>query len=357
MNKHCSMWAKRLSISLAMTIGCCGATYAQGMMEYAGVVGIPKPMPKTGGMTNMLNGLYGSPGKATSKAINASSTTTTTAQAANTASVRTTTTTKTKASAKPAKGAVVMSGDLPGQQVEAQRAAVLKITKTADATYKSGIDLKNKGKLEAAEVPLRQSLALRQRYWGDRDKRIPEIQLMLGEISNARGQDAKAVADLEGALASFSKFDGPGSDNRLKPLLILSDSQMKLGEKVKSYESYSQAYRLATRAKLDAYNPVTLRLNTVKMALGVNKYREAVEMCELATTPTERAKLTQDQLLAVMGDYAAALNGMNRTRDANEILAEAEKLRGSAPAAPVTEAPVTPPASAVPVAPSGAPAN
>lgn len=340
MKKDNSTWAKQLSISLALTLGCCGAASAQGMAEYAGAVSATPRVPKSDGVTNSLNNLFAAPGKVTNSAIRS-----TNAASSSSASVSRPAAAPATPGKKP-KGAIVISGDMPGGQAEAARAAVLEITKQADASFKAGIDLKKKGKLDEAEVQLRKSLVARQRYWADRDKQIPEIQLMLGEINNTRHQDAKAVADLEGALASYSKFYGPGSDNRLKPLLILSDSQAKLGEKVKSYESYSQAYRLATRAKMDAYNPSEMRLTTVKMALGVDKFRDAVDMCEIAVNPTERAKLSQDQLLSVMNDYATALKGMNRTRDANEILAEAEKIKGSSPAPeapPTAEPPKTEP--------------
>lgn len=345
MKKDNSTWAKQLSISLALSIGCCGAAFAQGMAEYAGAVSATPRVPVNKGMTDGLSNMFAAPGKVTDRAIRqtnaVSSSASTSVQTSRSAGAK-------PAAAKPAakgKGGIIVSGDMPGGQAEAARAAVLEITKLADASYKAGIDLKKKGKLDEAEVQLRKSLVARQRYWADRDKQIPEIQLMLGEINNTRGQDAKAVTDLEGALASYSKFYGPGSDNRIKPLLLLSDSQTKLGEKVKAYESYSQAYRLATRAKLDAYNPSEMRLTSVKMALGVDKFRDAVDMCEIAVNGSERAKLSQDQLLSVMTDYATALKGMNRTRDANEILAEAEKIKGSAPA---TEAPPAPPKTDAP---------
>lgn len=332
-------WARQLSLSLALTSGCCGAALAQGMMEYAGAVNAVPRVPKTDGVTNTLNGLYGASGKALTNTSRGASPSSATASPAQTPGVQ-----RPKAGAAPAgkrtSGGAVISGDMPGSQAQEARAAVLEVTKQASASYKMGVDLKAKGKLDEAELQLRKSLLSRQRYWADKDKQIPEIQLLLGEINNTRGQDARAVADLEGALASYSKFYGPGSDNRIKPLLLLADSQGKLGEKVKAYDSYSQAYRLATRAKLDAYNPAEMRLKAVKMALGVDKFRDAVDMCEIASANTERAKLNQDQLLSMMTDYAAALNGMNRTRDANEILAEAEKLRGSAPA---TEASPTAP--------------
>jgi tetratricopeptide (TPR) repeat protein len=340
MKNDSSMWAKQLSLSLALTLGFCGAASAQGMMEYAGVMGIPKPVPKGPGVSNSVNSLYGASGKGLTVAASAGNSS---AQAASRSA-------KTKTPARP-KGMVV-SGDLPGGQAEAALAAVLEITKQADATYKSGLDLKQKGKIEEAEKQLRKSLAMRERYWADRDSKIPEINLMLGEINNTLHRDKQAITDLEAALAGFGKFYGPGSNHRLKTLLVLSDSQGKVGEKVKSYDSYSQAYRLAIRAKLNDFNPTVMRLTAVKMALGVDKYRDAVDMCELAVHPNEKPKLNQEQLLSMLNDYADALKGMNRNRDANEILAEAEKIRGgSAPVAPVSTPAVEAPIAAPPVTP------
>jgi len=72
-------------------------------------------------------------------------------------------------------------------------------------------------------------------------------------------------------------------------------------------------------------------MTTVKKAIEVNKFRDACEMCEMAMSTAEKPKMSQDQLLALMNDYATALRGLNRTRDAEEVLAEAEKIKGSGP--------------------------
>ena len=332
MNKHFSLVVKPLGISLALSISCCGVTLAQGMSEYAGVTSIPKPMPSTGGIGGALNSMYGAPGKQMSGA--AKTVSTTTRSTTSSSSVRT-----AQAPAKKGKPAIIMSGDLPGSAIQAQREAVLGVSKIANESYNAGMDAKKKGKLDEAERDLRKSVNARMQYWSERDHKIPDILVDLGEINATRGNDKKAVEDLQQALAFYSKFHGPGSNHRLKPLLLLSDCQLKLGEKAQSYDSYKQAYQLATRAKLDAYNPVQLRMTTVKKAIEASKFRDACEMCETAMSATEKPKMSQDQLLALMNDYATALRGLNRTRDAEEVLAEAEKIKGSGPAS--TPAPGT----------------
>lgn len=324
MNKHFSLVVKPLGIALALSIGCCSASFAQGMSEYAGVTSIPKPMPKTGGIAGALNSMYGAPGKQMSAATKTVSTTT--RSTASSSPVRT-----AQAPAKKGKPAMIMSGDLPGSAIQAQREAVLGVSKIANEAYNTGMDAKKKGKLDEAEKNLRKSVNARMQYWSERDHKIPDILVDLGEINATLGNDKKAVEDLQQALAFYSKFHGPGSSHRLKPLLLLSDCQLKLGEKTQSYDSYKQAYQLATRAKLDAYNPVVLRMTTVKKAIEVNKFRDACEMCETAMSTSEKPKMSQEQLLALMNDYATALRGLNRTRDAEEVLAEAEKIKGSGP--------------------------
>lgn len=329
MNKLFWLVAKPLGVAVALSIGCCSAVFAQGMSEYAGVMAMPKPVPSSKAVGGTLNSLYGASGKGLNSVAAA-------AGGAKTASA-------SKASAAPAKGAkpkpaVIMSGDLPGSAIQAQREVVLGVSKVANETYKAGMDAKAKGKLSEAEVQLRKSVNARQQYWSDRDRKIPDILVELGELNATKGDDKKAVEDLQSALAFYGKFHGPGSVHRLKPLLLLSESQYRLGEKVPSYDSYKQAYLLATRAKLDAYNPVELRLKTIQKAIEVGKNRDACEMAEAATSTTERAKLSQEQLLTVMNDYATALKGLNRNRDAEEVLAEAEKIRGGSPAvAPAPE--------------------
>jgi tetratricopeptide (TPR) repeat protein len=329
MNKHFSA-LKPVGVALALSVFVCGASRAQGMSEYAGVTSIPKPMPKTSDISGGLNSIYGASAKQMNNAAKSASTP---GKSSPASSVRT----AQGAAAKRGKPAIIMSGDLPGSAIQAQREAALGVSKVANTAYKSGMEAKSKGKLDEAEKELRKSVNARMQYWSERDHKIPEILVDLGEINAARGNDQKAVEDLQQALAFYSKFHGPGSEHRLKPLLILSDSQLKLGEKTKSYESYKQAYQLATRAKLDAYNPVVMRLNTVKKAIEVNKFRDACELCEAGLSNAEKPKMNQDQLLALMNDYAAALRGLNRTRDAEEILAEAEKIKGSGPA--TTQAP------------------
>ncbi|MBX3074016.1 tetratricopeptide repeat protein [Candidatus Obscuribacterales bacterium] len=326
MKNDFSMVVKPVGVALALSICCCGVSLAQGMSEYAGVTSIPKPMPKTSGIAGGLNSIYGAPAKQMNNAARSVSTSGKTSSSAT--SVRT----AQGAPAKKGKPAIIMSGDLPGSAIQAQREAALGVSKVANESYKAGLDAKSKGKLDEAEKDFRKSVNARMQYWSERDHKIPDIFVELGEINATRGNDQKAVEDLQQALAFYSKFHGPGSDHRLKPLLLLSESQFKLGEKAKSYESYKQAYQLATRAKLDAYNPVVLRLNTVKKAIEVNKFRDACEMCEIAMSNSEKPKMSQDQLLALMSDYATALRGLNRTRDAEEILAEAEKIKGSGPA-------------------------
>jgi tetratricopeptide (TPR) repeat protein len=327
MNKHfgiLSLTVNPLSIAIALSIGFSGAVLAQGMSEYAGVTAIPKPVPKSGGMAGALNSMYGAPGKQLSNASKSSSSSSPARSAA--------------APAKKGKPAMIMSGDLPGSAIQAQREAALGVSKVANDSYHAGVEAHKKGKLDEAEAQLRKSVNARQQYWSERDHKIPDILVELGQINAARGNDRKAVDDLQSALAFYSKFHGPGSEHRLKPLLLLSDCQGRLGEKAASYDSYKQAYLLATRAKLDAYNPVSLRINTVHKALEVSKFRDACEMCETATSVTEKPKLSQDQLLTIMNDYATALKGLNRTRDADEVLAEAEKIRGSgAPSSPAPE--------------------
>lgn len=324
MNKHFSLVVKPLGVAVVISIGCCDAVFAQGMSEYAGVMAMPKPVPSSKAVGGTLNSLYGASGKGLNSVAAA-------AGGAKTASA-------SKASAAaPAKGAkpkpaVIMSGDLPGSAIQAQREVVLGVSKVANETYKAGMDAKAKGKLPEAEAQLRKSVNARQQYWSDRDHKIPDILVELGELNATKGDHKKAVEDLQSALAFYGKFHGPGSVHRLKPLLLLSESQYRLGEKVPSYDSYKQAYLLATRAKLDSYNPVELRLKTIQKAIEVGKNRDACEMAEVATSATERTKLSQEQLLTVMNDYATALKGLNRNRDAEEVLAEAEKIRVGSPA-------------------------
>ena len=316
-------------IMVALSLSFCGAAFGQGISEYAGVSSIPKPVPgASGGMSNALNSLYGAPGKALGGV---------TAGGAQGSTPSPSGKTQTYGKGKGAKTSAqtpIMSGDLPGASANLARANLIKLSGEADTAYHTGLAAKQKGKLAEAEPLLKKSVAIRAKYWADRDKLIPDIYVHLGEIYSNKGDDAKAAESLQQALSYYSRFYGPGSDHRIKPLFLLSDVDYRLGEKGQGYDYFKQAYLLAERGKLAEYNPVELRLTTGKKALELEKFRDAEELFEKAVSDKERTKLSPDQLVTAMNDYATALKGLHRDRDAEEVLAEIERIKGSQGSAP-----------------------
>lgn len=199
------------------------------------------------------------------------------------------------------------------------------------------MDALSKGKLTEAEANLRKSLAIRETYWKDKDKVSPAIMVKLAEIYMTKNENKKAEVMLTTNLASLSRIYGPGSDHRLKPLCMLAEVYKREGDKLKSYDSSRQAYFLSRRSHDESVHPATLMIATGKMAIELNKFREAEEIYESALTEDQRSKLTQEELLTAIDDYAIALKKMNRERDAEFVLVQAQQIREQAgqPAAPV----------------------
>ncbi|MBX9666410.1 MAG: tetratricopeptide repeat protein [Candidatus Obscuribacterales bacterium] len=338
MKKHSPIVLQHFGVALLVSLSCCIDASAQGISEYGGVMAMPKGVPGGGGnpLGGALNNLYGSPyrGMQQSQATRAAPVTAQnkTGSAAVAQTPKTTKGakgSKAKTPAKPvATGAPVQSGDMPGQREAAQRQQMLNLVKVTTDSYRLGVEAKDKGKWDEAETQLRKTLNLRSTYWADKDKQLPEILMMLGEVNIARGEDQIAIDDLQKALSYYSKFYGPGSDHRIKPLFLLSDLYTKLDAKSEAYDKFRQASQLVERGKIEGYNIAELRLKTAKMALDLEKYREALEFYEKIMSPAESKNLSQDQLAGAMFDYATALKGLNRTRDADAVLAELEKIKG-----------------------------
>ncbi len=339
MKKH-PIVLQHFGVALLVSLGCCFGASAQGLSEYGGVMAMPKGVPGGGGnpLGGALNNLYNNPYRGMQQPQTTQAAPVT-AQAKPSVSSAQKGSSAKGASSKGAKGskakspakttsAPLQSGDMPGQREAAQRQQMLNLVKATTESYKLGVEAKEKSKWDEAETQLRKTLSLRTTYWGDKDKQLPEILMMLGEVGIAKGEDQTAIDDLQKALSYYSKFYGPGSEHRIKPLFLLSDLYMKLDAKNDAYDSYKQAAQLVERGKLEGYNIPELRLKTAKMALDLEKYREALEFYEKITSPSESKNLTQDQLTAAMFDYATALKGLNRTRDADAVLAELEKIKG-----------------------------
>src|SRR5579883_2099938 len=169
---------------LILTVTSPNVCLAQGISEYGGVMGIPKPVPKPEAAAGALNTLYGLPSRAANSAAAA-------ADAHSRTNAVTAGGKKQKPGAKP-KGAVVKSGDIPSNTVAATRQALIEHSRQAKELLDKANDAKSKGKIDEAEQLYAKSLQIREAYWRDTDKEIPNIQYKLGELYAQKGDLKKA---------------------------------------------------------------------------------------------------------------------------------------------------------------------
>lgn len=298
---------------------------AQGISEYGGVMSMPKLIPNPQGAAGAVGSLYNIPAK-TAGAISGAGSSQKSPPAGRSA---TSSAGSTKKGGIPPKGTVIRSGDIPGGTANVTRQAMAEYSRQAKDLYNKAVDAQSKGKTDEAEQMYRKSLLIRESYWRGTDKQIPEIQLKLGEIYIAKGDLKKAEGSLSQVLVSLSHFFGPGSDNRLTPLLLLADVYEKEGDSARSYDSLRQAYMLSKRVKESPVSPIDIMLKTGKLAINLKKFREAEQLYEVALSDDERGKLSHDQLLTAIDDYALALKGLSRDRDADFVLSQGIKIRES----------------------------
>jgi len=286
---------------------------AQGMMEYAGLMAMPKGVPSGDTIKNMTRG-YGTvpnmvPGQSS---------------AAETAGITTT----------MPDGSVV---------VDQKKAAVL-VTK-ADAEYRQAkAILSNKAaqtpaNLKKVEALLRDAINIRNSIWGYADPTIPQLLTIMGSVYEQMKQTATVESCYQRALVYINKKYGTGSSERLDTFVHLAPLLARQG-KLADALSLQQQITLMKERKNGASDLGTIeaRLTWAGTAKALDK-PNAPDIYKQCLTDIDSAgnKISPEKVAKIRGEiipvYLETLKKQGREEEAKA----AESLL-NAPSAPAASA-------------------
>jgi tetratricopeptide (TPR) repeat protein len=217
----------------------------------------------------------------------------------------------------------LMTAQLGPQKVEAEKA------------YAEGLKLQKQGKLTEAAASIRRSLMIREQYFSSSDNQIPVVKEKMGEILISLGKQDDALTMLNDSLSSYAKFNGPGTDHRIKPLVLIGNVYTLKSNHKGALDAYNQAYMLTQRSKgIASADAMKLRLQLAEcnraaksLDLAASLYNECFDLQKKNEKLIER-----DQLLSSLQNYADVLKELKKDDEAQTVLARIEEIRS--PAAP-----------------------
>ena len=199
----------------------------------------------------------------------------------------------------------------------------------AAKAYSESIEFQKQGKLIEAGLALKKCLAIRE-YFVATDREIPALQLKLAEIWLSAGKNDAAIEVLSEALAGFSRWCGPGSEQLIKPLTLLGDLHMEQSDYTQALNSYNHAYVITQRLK----GPASLESMKLRLILaGINKSAKLPEKAaSLYSLCFEHQKkneklMDRQQLYLALQDYAVVLKELKKEDEAKAILDRANEIR------------------------------
>lgn len=324
----------RLLLPVSFILSIASPAFSQGISEGMGMMGMPKPVP--GVNAGMYDKLFNAPHRATERALSQSGT--------PAPSPKTKSKTAKPGAAKPT-GAPITSGDVANVDPQAAaRAMVVKQGQLAQDMYKKAQEAETKNNLAGAVKYYSGSVAIKERYWPKSDKSIPEIYHKLGLLNTKIGDPPAAVKAYDRERFYIVQVYGPGTKHSIEPAKNLGELYQKQGDLVKSQDFYKQALTLTERdLGKDSKEAMDLRLIVARQAKDKEWNREAAGFYQTVVDVTnEKADLVAtSDLVVVLNEYADVLKKLDRTDEADSILAQADKLKGGGGAAPEA----TPPAA------------
>ncbi|MCC7528688.1 MAG: tetratricopeptide repeat protein [Candidatus Melainabacteria bacterium] len=272
---------------------------AQGLSEYGGLMGMPKPMPT--GHAGALQNLYGagSLDKITAPGAGAG-----------------------------AGSALPLVGD--------SRVIAKNVADKANAFFNEAQKKEKAGKLAEAEALYRSSAAWRERVWGTKDPAVFVIYGRLGKLCTKQNKLPEAEAAYRRQVTCAVRLYGAGAYEMCPILINLAQTCMAENKLPDAISTYRQVYQLKKR-KVGDTNAETLAV-MLKLAYALKQNGNAVEAEALCKEGARLAQLTQENDLLVQ-----AFNEVINPPAAPAADATAPAGASTAPAntAPATTAPAT----------------
>ncbi|MBU6453528.1 MAG: tetratricopeptide repeat protein [Cyanobacteria bacterium REEB67] len=302
---------------------------AQGLMEAAGLMAMPKPIPGGDTVKNMTRGFGAIP------------------------------------NAMPGQGTASEGGIPAGMKmtmpdgsmaIDPKKAKEASTRAIADQTIAAKILARPTAtptELREAEKHLRNAIAIRNAIWGYSDAGIPKLLTDLGGLYERLKQVATAKACYQNALVYINKRWGPGSSERYDTFVKLAPLLVKDGSLSEAL-SLQQQITLMKERKSGPSDPGTIRVrinwaNTAK-ALGkpdaADIYKQCLTDLDAAADkiPAEKVTLLKSEIVPA---YVEVLKKAGREAEATE----AAKLYTAPPAAAIPAAA----SAAIPAATAAAP--
>lgn len=201
-----------------------------------------------------------------------------------------------------------------------------------------GLAEEKKGNLNGALLKLKQSLNMREYYWGQRDRAIPVLLERIASVQAKQKKYSEAIASTEKALSYYSKIYGPGTSDRIPSLMLLGRLLQENNESEKSFEQYKQALALVERTAGSA-SPEAAKLRLI-MARQSSKlgWDKTTEEFYKASLKADQAHLGAEEFAKVREEYGAFLTKVGRSDEAKEVLADVNP----GPAASASESSTSP---------------
>ncbi len=284
---------------------------AQGMAEYGGLMGMPKPMPT--GHAGALQNLYGagSLDRLGSPAAGAGS-------------------------------ALPLVGD--------SRVIAKNVADKANAFFNEAQKKEKAGKLAEAEVLYRSSAAWRERVWGTKDPAVFVIYGRIGSICTKLNRHAEAEAAYRRQVACAVRLYGAGAYEMCPILVNLAQTSIAQNKLPDAISSYKQVYQLKKR-KIGDTNAETLGV-MLKLAAVLKQNGNTAEAEAMCKEGARLAQLAPENALLVQA-FNEVINP--QAAPPADVTATAPAAQGTAPAgtvpanaAPTSTAPATSPTSSTP---------
>ncbi len=291
-----------LTISAAMAITA-APVGAQGIGEYGGVLGMPKPMPT--GHAGALQNLYGA----------GSLDKVTGGQSAG------------------AGAGMPLVGD--------SRVIAKNVADKANAYFNEAQKKEKAGKLAEAEMLYRSSAAWRERVWGTKDPAVYVIYGKIGALCTKQNKHSESEAAYRRQIACSVRLYGAGAYESCPVLSHLAEACMAQSKLPEAISTYRQLYQLKKR-KLGDTNAETLG-SMLKLAGALKQNGNTAEADAMAKEGAKLAQASPENALLVQ-----AFNEVVNPPAATSTPADAAQ-----PAA-ATEASITPATAAPKAAPGEA---
>lgn len=183
-----------------------------------------------------------------------------------------------------------------------------------------GLAEEKKGNLNGALLKLKQSLNMREYYWGQRDRAIPVLLERIAAVQAKQKKYADAIASAEKALSYYSKIYGPGTGDRIPALMLLGKLLQENNESEKGFEQYKQALALIERTS-GSGSPEAAKLR-LTMARQSNKlgWDKTTEEFYKACITADRAVLGANEWAKARAEYGSFLTKLGRADEAKQLL-------------------------------------